>query len=268
VTRNKTQKEGRDADPAFLRLMRPPAIQALLLQCAAFLPTLLAVWLLARAQWAPSYLTAALLQGVFAAVLTRWRKLAAWWLPIQLLFPLALLGASALAIPSWLFLVIFIVMLAVFWSTFRTQVPYWASGQRVWDAVAANLPQGRPVRAIDIGSGLGGLVLNLARRRPESDFTGIELAPLPWFGSWLRAKLTTSRARFIRGDYEMLHFADFDVVFCYLSPAAMPGLWAKCVAEMKAGAKLMSYEFVINERPPNLVIPITQSGVSLYIWDF
>ena len=254
--------------PALLRMVKAPAVQALLLQCAAFVPTLVAVWLLARAQWAPSYLTAALLQGVFAALLTRWRRLATWWLPIQLLFPLALFGASALAIPSWLFLVVFLVMLAVFWSTFRTQVPYWASGQRVWNAVAANLPQGRPVRAIDIGSGLGGLVLDLAKRRPESFFTGIELAPLPWFGSWLRGKLTTSRARFIRGDYELLAFSDYDVVFCYLSPAAMPGLWAKCVAEMKTGSKLMSYEFVITERQPNLVIPITQSGISLYIWDF
>ena len=250
------------------RIIRAPAVQALVLQCAAFLPTLVAVWLLARAQWAPSYLTAALLQGIFATLLTRWRKLATWWLPIQLLFPLALLGASALALPSWLFLVIFIVMLAVFWSTFRTQVPYWASGQRVWDAVDGQLPAGRPVRVIDIGSGLGGLVLDLARRHPASTFTGIELAPLPWFGSWLRAKLTTSRAIFIRGDYELLDFADFDVVFCYLSPAAMPGLWAKCVAEMKRGTKLMSYEFVITERQPNLVIPITQSGISLYIWDF
>lgn len=253
---------------ALLRMVRPPAVQALLLQCAAFLPTLIATWLLARAHWAPSYLIVAVLQGVFAALLTRWRGLAMWWLPIQCLFPLALLGADALAIPSWLFLVVFIVMLAVFWSTFRTQVPYWASGQRVWTAVAANLPQGRPVHAIDIGSGLGGLVLDLARHRPESLFTGIELAPLPWLASWVRGKLTTSRVEFLRGDYEQLHFSDYDVVFCYLSPAAMPNLWAKCVAEMKTGSKLMSYEFVIAERQPNLVIPITQSGVSLYIWDF
>jgi SAM-dependent methyltransferase len=273
VTSEKHAKtEGRDASPAlrrsFRHIVHAPAVQALLLQCAAFLPTLVATWLIARAHWTPSYMTVAVLQGIFAALLTRWRKLAAWWLPIQLLFPLALLGANALAIPPWLFLVVFILLLAVFWSTFRTQVPYWASGQPVWDAVAGLLPQGRPVRAIDIGSGLGGLVLDLARRRPDSVFTGVELAPLPWFGSWLRARLTASRARFIRGDYELRDFSQFDVVFCYLSPAAMPALWAKCIAEMKTGSKLMSYEFIIEERQPDLVIPITQSGISLYVWDF
>jgi SAM-dependent methyltransferase len=251
-----------------LNIWRAPAIQALLLQCAAFVPTLAAIWLLARAGLNPSYMTAALLQGVFAALLTRWRRLARWWLPIQCLFPLAIFGATALAVPPWVFLAVFVILLAVFWSTFRTQVPYWASGPRAWAAVANLVPEDRPVRVIDIGSGLGGFVLDLARRRPDARITGIELAPLPWLASWLRAKATGSQARFIRGDYEHLDFADFDVVFCYLSPAAMPALHAKCVAEMKTGARLMSYEFIIADYPPNLVIPITQNGVSLHIWDF
>jgi SAM-dependent methyltransferase len=255
-------------NPALLRLRAAPAVQALLLQCAAFVPTLLAVWLLARAGLHPSYITAAVLQGAFAALLTRWRALARWWLPIQFLFPLAIFGATLLAVPPWLFLVTFLILLAVFWSTFRTQVPYWASGPRVWKVVAGLLPPERPVRVIDIGSGLGGFVLDLARRRPDATVSGVELAPLPWLGSWLRAKLTASRARFIRGDYERFDFAHFDVVFCYLSPAAMPALYAKCLAEMNTGSRLMSYEFIIPERAPDLVIPITQNGVSLYVWDF
>ena len=255
-------------NPALFRIWRAPAAQALLLQGLAFVPTLLTVWLLARTGHHPSYMTAALAQGVFGAALTRWRRLDGWWLPIQFLFPLALLGARTLDAPPWLFLVVFLIMLAVFWSTFRTQVPYWASGPRVWRVVAGLLPAGRPVRAIDIGSGLGGLVLDLARRRPESLFTGVELAPLPWLVSYLRAKVTSSRARFLRGDYEHLDFAQFDVVFCYLSPAAMPSLYAKCLAEMKSGSKLMSYEFIIHDHPPQRVIPITHSGASLHIWDF
>jgi hypothetical protein len=48
----------------------------------------------------------------------------------------------------------------------------------------------------------------------------------------------------------------------------MPALYAKCLAEMNTGSRLMSYEFIIPERAPDLVIPITQNGVSLYVWDF
>jgi SAM-dependent methyltransferase len=251
-----------------LTLLRAPAVRALLCQLAAFPLTLLAIYLLARAGTQPSYAAAAILQGVFAAALTwRWR-LAPWWIGICLLFPLALHGANGLDLPPWLFLAVFLFMLVVYWSTFRTQVPYYPSGKTAWQAVAEQLPQGRAVSVVDIGSGLGGLVLDLARRRPELRATGIELAPLPWLASWLRARLANSRARFIRGDYESLDFADYDAVFAYLSPAAMTALWRKARREMRPGSMLMSYEFAIQGAPPTVSLHLHDTGRTLYIWHF
>ena len=265
--------EGQSAGFAFSRFKRvwqAPAVQALLLQCLAFLPSLLIIYLLARSGAHLSYADAALIQGMVACLLTRLRKLAVWWLGIQLVFPLALMQALALSssLPSWLFLLVFLFLLALYWSTFRTQVPYYPSGKRVWDEVAALLPQGRPVLAIDIGSGLGGLVLDLARRRPESRFVGIELAPLPWLLSRLRAALSGSSARFVRGDYDALDFGDYDCVFAYLSPAAMGALWRKAAGEMRPGAKLLSYEFLITEKAPDLTILPSGRGPALYVWHF
>ena len=250
------------------RILRAPAVQALLCQVAAFPLTLLTVFLLARAGTAPTYVTAAVVQGIVAAALTAWCRLARWWLAIGLLFPLALLGASQFAIPPWLFLVVFLFMLVLYWSTFRTQVPYYPSGKAAWDAVAEHLPQDCPVSFIDIGSGLGGLVLDLASRRADITAAGIELAPLPWLASWLRARLTNSRAVFLRGDYERLDFADYDAVFAYLSPAAMTALWRKAKNEMRSGAMLMSYEFAINESAPTLSVYLPNTGRTLYIWHF
>lgn len=250
------------------RILRAPAVQALLCQLAAFPLTLLAVYQLARAGAQPSYLSAALAQGLFAALLAGWRRLARWWLAIQLLFPLAVLGASQFELPPWLFLLVFLFMLVLYWSTFRTQVPYYPSGRAAWEAVAAQLPQGRELAVIDIGSGLGGLVLDLARRRPDLRATGIELAPLPWLASWLRARLTGSRAVFLRGDYESLDFGDYDAVFAYLSPAAMTALWRKARREMRPGSMLMSYEFAIDESAPSLSLWLPDTGRTLYIWHF
>ena len=250
------------------RILRAPAVQALLLQIAAFPLTLAAVYLLARAGFKPDYLHAALVQGLFAAGLTWWRGLASWWRAIQFAFPLALLGAGRLAIPPGVFLGVFLFLLLLYWSTYRTQVPYYPSGRKVWDAVAQALPQGRAVRMIDIGSGLGGLVLDLQRRRPESRFEGIELAPLPWLASLLRAKLARSPAHFIRGDYEQLDFGAYDAVFAYLSPAAMPALWNKAAREMRPGSVLFSYEFVIADRPPSRIVTPYREGPRLYQWDF
>jgi len=251
-----------------VRLLRAPAVRALLCQCAAFPLTLLAVYLLARVGAQPSYFAAALVQGVFAALLTwRWR-LAPWWIAICLLFPLALYGARGLALPSWLFLAVFLFMLALYWSTFRTQVPYYPSGKSAWAAVAAQLAQDKPVAFIDIGSGLGGLALHLARSRPDARVTGIELAPLPWLASYVRAKLQGSRARFIRGDYESLDFGDYDAVFAYLSPAAMTALWHKARREMHPGSMLMSYEFAIQDAPTSVSLHLQDTGRTLYIWHF
>lgn len=254
--------------PAFRRFLAAPAVQALLIQCLSFLPTLACLFLLARAGAALTYVHAALLQGSFAAAFTWWRGLAGWWRPIQFAFPLALLGARALSLPPSLFLAGFVVLLLVFWSTFRTQVPYYPSGRRVREEVARRLPPGRALRVIDIGSGLGGLVLELARRRPESAICGIELAPLPWLVSRVRAALAGSRARFIRGDYERIDFGRFDAVFAYLSPAAMDALWRKAAREMGPGSMLLSYEFVMTERKPDVSILSADGGPTLYIWHF
>ncbi|EKU82348.1 class I SAM-dependent methyltransferase [Massilia timonae] len=250
------------------RLLRFPAVRALLIQVAAFPLTLAIVYLLASSGLILSYWHVALVQGVLAALLSWWRGLASWWRAIQFGFPLALPGASALELPPVAFLAVFLLLLLLYWSTYRTQVPYYPSGRKVWAAVAAALPQDRPVRVIDIGSGIGGLVLDLQRRRPESRFEGIELAPLPWLASHLRALATRSRARFIRGDYERLDLGDYDAVFAYLSPAAMSALWHKAAREMRPGSTLFSYEFVIEDRPPSRVIHPATDGPALYMWDF
>jgi hypothetical protein len=267
-------------DPYLLRVARAPAVRALLIQCGAAPLTLAIVYLLASVQLFPNvhpynYLTVATLQGALAAAIS-WRLgLAVWWRGIQLLFPPALLAALALRLPPWLCLAVFLLLLGWYWSTFRTQVPYYPSGPAVWRAVeqalAARLPAGRaprPVRVIDIGSGLGGLVLHLARARPDADCHGIELAPLPWLASRLRALLAGSRARFLLGDYEKLDFARYDAVFAYLSPAAMAGLWRKAAAEMRPGSMLLSYEFAIDARAPDQTIHATAGDDALYIWYF
>ena len=248
--------------------LQPPAVRALLLQLASFPLTLAAVWLLARAGLPMSYLAAALIQGSWAALLS-WRAgLASWWRAIQFGFAPALLLALSLELPPSLFLGAFLVFLLVYWSTFRTQVPYYPSGRAVWDLVAGLLPPGRPAAAIDIGSGLGGLVLELARRRPNCRIDGIELAPLPWLASRLRARLTGSRARFLRGDYNRLDFSQYDLVFAYLSPAAMTALWRKAEAEMRPGSVLLSYEFGIVDREPDRRFVVTDSKKILYLWHF
>ncbi|HJV81324.1 class I SAM-dependent methyltransferase [Noviherbaspirillum sp.] len=246
-----------------------PAVQALLIQAISFALVLVVAYAMsALTNNQLSIGGAAILQGVVAASISRWRDMAAWWAPIQLLFPMAAIIVPAMHLPTWIFLVAFILLLGLFWTTFRTQVPYYPSTPAVWEAVAALLPRERSVRCIDIGSGFGGFILRMSALRPESVFTGIEVAPLPWLVSALRAATGRSNARFVRGNYERLDLADFDVVFAYLSPAAMPSLWRKASAEMRPGTLLLSCEFDIPGIEPHIVKRASKDTAPLYGWRF
>jgi len=240
----------------------------MLIQIGALPLTLAILYVMASFRFAVDYLALAVVQGLLAALITWKLALARWWRLIQLLFPLAVLTALALQLPSWLFGLGFLLLLGWYWSTFRTQVPYYPSTPAVWDGVRQLMGSAPGLRVIDIGSGLGGLVLYLSRTRPDAELTGIELAPLPFLYSWLRARLTGSRARFLRGDYENLDFSQFDLVFAYLSPAAMPGLWRKAAAEMCPGTMLVSYEFSVEERSPDRILHVSGTEIPLYIWYF
>jgi SAM-dependent methyltransferase len=250
------------------RLVVAPAVRAAIIQLLTVAPTLAVLWIAAHWQHPLPLYGAALLQGAFATVLTAFAGLARWWRPIQLLFPIALLGAHALRLPPPLLLFVFLFMLVLFWSTFRTQVPFYPSGRAVSGALAGLLPPGQAVRLVDIGSGIGGLVLDLAQRRPAAELSGIETAPLPWLLSVLRARLTRTAARFVRGDYERLDFADYDLVFAYLSPAAMGALWRKACAEMRPATMLVSYEFNIPGATPDQIVPTASNRPPLYVWHF
>jgi hypothetical protein len=244
----------------------PPAMEALAIQCLVLIALGAALHLLSMAAGVTLSLAAAIsLQSAGAAGLSYWRKLPWWWLPIQAGFPFALLFTYTLQLaPGW-YLAGFLLLLGTYWSTFRTRVPFYPSGPEVWSMVESVLRQNAAVRFIDIGSGTGGAVLHLAWRRPESSFSGIELAPLPWIVSRLRALAHTGRPQFKRGDYMQIDLGAYDVVFAYLSTAAMPSLWSKAKAEMRSGSLLLSHEFSIPGARPD--ITCTAPGVpALYGW--
>jgi hypothetical protein len=262
----------RQAEPTgAARWLRAPAIRAALIQCGALPLTAALLYVLAEFHLEVNLLTAALAQGALAGLITHKLGMASWWRLIQFLFPLAVLTTLALHLPSWVFLLAFLLLLGLYWSTFRTQVPYYPSQAAVWDAVRQLLPPEQPGRAlnlIDIGSGLGGAVLYWSRLRPDARCSGIELAPFPWLTSWLRARLSGSAARFILGDYEKLDFSQYDLVFAYLSPAPMAALWRKAQAELKPGAVLVSLEFDIPGHAPARTLQPAEDSPALYVWYF
>ena len=241
----------------------PPSFIALILQLAAWLAVLLVA---GGGNFPP--LALALLAGLLAAVLSHFAGLARWWLLIQLLFAPALVITLAADIPPLFFLFGFLLLLLVYWSTFRSQVPLYLSSRKVWMALETLLPADRPLRFIDIGSGLGGVLTHLARARPESHFHGVEVAPIPFALSWLRINLGGYRNCTVR--WQSLwdcNLGEYDVVFAYLSPVPMAELWQKVERELRPGSLFISNSFAVNNHPPQATREVDDLHHSkLHLW--
>jgi hypothetical protein len=250
-----------------------PATLAVLVQCAALLTVAAitgAVSFTNAAYFGVNlnipFFTLVLMQALVAATFSYLAGMASWWRWIHLCFPLAVWIMFQWHIPNAIYLVGFIVSMSLFWTTFRTQVPFFPSRPVVWQQVASIIPQDSSMRLIDIGSGLGDMSMYMAKKRPDSQIEGIEIAPLPWVISFIRAKLRRSSAKFILGNYQALDFANYDVIFAYLSPAAMRMLWDKASQEMRSGSLLISLEFEIPGVVENIRITSNSNIPEIYVW--
>lgn len=242
-------------------------MQALLVLVAGFFLALMSNRLLfTYAEISISLFIFSLLNGIFSAVLAWMIKLSWWWRYIVAFFPIAATFMMQLQLPPSLFLGIFIFLALLYWTTFKSQVPFYPSNIKIWREVEKLFSDYDVKRMIDIGSGLGGAALYWSQQHSLMRVDGVEVAPLPWLISVVRAKLTASQARFLRQDYMTLNFADYDVVFAYLSPAAMDNLWDKARQEMRSGTLLVSYEFIVEGHKPSIIMPVEGSEKRIYAW--
>jgi SAM-dependent methyltransferase len=213
-----------------------------------------------------SVLTLLCLHASLAATAALLLKFDWWWVPIQFCFPLFAYFLLLQQISPHYYLFTLLALMMLFWSTYRTQVPYYPSRSELLNPVLEVVSDINQLQFIDIGSGMGGLVIKLAERRVDGRFTGIEIAPLPWLISVVRGKMKRSNARFEFGNFYSLDFSQFNVVFCYLSPAAMSSVWQKVKSEMAPGSLFLSYEFIVPDVTPDIVVKIDFGGVYLYGW--
>lgn len=250
------------------RVERYPALGALLAQLlATALVAGLVVAALQLAGWRFSPLGAGLLQGAVAAWLVRRMGLSAWWWGLSLVFMPAVLLVNGAALPSWVFLAGFVLLLLLNWNSVSERVPLYLTGARSTEALATWLAQRAPrFRFIDLGCGPAGALLRLARRFPQAQFVGVETAPLSFAIAWLRS-LGQANCRIRYASLWRTDLAHFDVAYCFLSPAPMAALWRKACAELPAGAWLISNSFEVPDVPADETLALPDWRQSrLMLW--
>jgi hypothetical protein len=207
-------------------------------------------------------------QGLLAALITFYRGLPTWWLPIQLCLPAAVAAAMLLNLPSWIYLAAFFLIWLFYSNASSEGVPLYLTNRKTWTALAELLPEKAGSHCIDLGSGLGGTSLFLAAKRPDLVFDAVETAPVPFALSWLRFKLFAPDNCTVRyANIWQTDLAVYDWVYCFLSPQPMPRLFAKAEQEMKPGARLVSNSFDVPGHEAADVVDVDDGRKSrLLIW--
>lgn len=103
---------------------------------------------------------------------------------------------------------------------------------------AAGLKPGETV--YDLGCG-DGRVVYLAAKEPGVKGVGLELSPVVYLLARARGALWRSGAKIRLADFRRQDLSGADAVFCYLSPALMRALEPRLRAELKPGARVISY---------------------------
>lgn len=199
-------------------------------------------------------LVCAMAQGVCAALASHKLGAPRWWTAIHLIFlPLAV-SARQLDIPPFAWLGGFTFLLLLFWRTDKSQVPLYLSNRRTACAVA-NMLSATPCHFIDLGCGTGSLLCHLAKTRPDSTFTGIEHAPLPFLLAWLRS-LRVRNLTIRYGNFWHENLGSYHAIYAFLSPVPMAKLWEKACREMPDGSLLISNSFEIPGRVPDHTVTV------------
>jgi hypothetical protein len=247
---------------------RYPALLALLAQLLALAGMVVLLLALARlGDWRPTQWQAALGLGVLAAALGHWLGLRRWWLALNLAFVPGLLALHSREWPAWWFLAAFVLLLLINWNSFRERVPLYLSGARTRQLLSQRLA-GLPAdfRFVDLGCGLGGTLVQLARDYPQARLVGVETAPLVFLAAWLRClPYRNCQVRYRSLWQEDL--SGYDAVYCFLSPAPMADLWSKACREMHPGSLLISNSFEVPGVAPGEVIELNDWRSSrLLLW--
>jgi len=135
--------------------------------------------------------------------------------------------------------------------TLRLGAPPWPSSPRATRALLAALPARIDGEILDLGCGWGGLALALARRYPGRGVVGVELSPVPWAVTRLRAlagRITTLEVR--RADLHRVDLSRAELIVCYLHGAAMARLAERARREAPAGCWLVSNTFALPGQTP------------------
>lgn len=163
------------------------------------------------------------------------------WPLVVVLIALALLASAALATAApWL--------------------PTWHKDiGRILELI--NLKPGQ--KFYDLGCGDGRLIC--AAGSAGAQAVGLELSLIPYLLARARIMFKKNTAQILFKDFFRVNLNDADAVYLFLTPPVMLKIKTKLEAELKPGAKVVSYHFAIPDWPPT-VVDKDPNGATVYLY--
>ncbi len=214
----------------------------------------------------PNLSTLTLLSCAVAYTITSLLRMPQSWRLCNTMLPLAAAVSLAVELPSWVFLLALIGMVAIYAPALWTRVPYYPTHRAAYALILAELPADRPFVFLDIGCGFGDLLLFLQSRRPLGTFIGYEIGVLPWIWGTIRVKLRGKKSIAIRfQDMWRASLTEYDFVYTFLSPAAMDRMWEKVSHEMRPGSVFITNTFPVPVQAHETIAVKDPRNSKLYI---
>jgi SAM-dependent methyltransferase len=152
----------------------------------------------------------------------------------------------------WFFIQGLIAILAIAYAYYawRTRIPLVVTQQAarkvVLDLVRQEVEKkpGQKLKIYDLGAGLGGLCIAVARAFPNAEVIGLEMGGPIWAFAALRGLIGGPKnVRFLKRDFWKFDIHDGDIVMCYLGDVVMKELSEKLRRESRPGRLFISNTF-------------------------
>lgn len=148
---------------------------------------------------------------------------------------------------------------------FIVRVPYAPTPKRMIKKIIDELNLKPGQKVYDLGCGDGRFLFAAEKKGAEA--TGFELSPIVFMKANLTKIFKRSKIKIRYKDFYKADISDADVVFCFLVDTVMPKVAKKLKAELKAGAKVVSYGFHFPDwEPSKVIIPELSDKTSSKIW--
>jgi hypothetical protein len=230
-------------------------VHAFFCQAAAFLLTFFAAQSLPIFHQPLFFLT---VQSSAAMLFSFLSRQPTWWLPIHVVFLPSVFVFFTFAIPAWIYLVLVVVFTLIFWGTIRGDVPLFLSSSIVTETVIDLLKTENAKNFADLGAGVGTVAIPVAKKLSQIHVEAWELAPFPWLICKLRGRFLSNYVA-LRRNFFAANVKEYDVIFAFLSPLAMPEISEKLKREMRSGTLLISSSFPAPNWQPETILQLNDS---------